>query len=180
MKVAKSTNPSSAAVMLPPSMIEILSAGVDVAGRQHRADRAARQQRAGRQLEARRRDGLDRGRCLTAAARGAARFTRRRILTRFLGFAARRLALAQAVLPEQAVEVDAIDARRAGRRADAVLVLAQQLFEVAALERAHPGLARLAQRLADVDGALRAGHRRASRPALRGGAKSCSATQRSR
>ena len=68
------------------------------------------------------------------------------------------LALAEAVFPEQPVEIDAIDAGRARRRADAVLVLAQQLFQVAAFERADPGLARLAQRLADVDGALGPGN----------------------
>src|SRR3954454_7144565 len=74
--------------------------------------------------------------------------------------ARRRLSLAEAVLPEQAIEVDAIHARGARRRADAVLVLAKQLFEVPPLERADPGLARLAQRLADVHRALRSRDRR--------------------
>src|SRR5450631_4852566 len=97
------------------------------------------------------------GLCSTATATGAARFTpdSRQVF----GLAPRGLAGPQTVLPEQAIEIDPVDPRRPRRRTDPVFVLPQQLFQVAPLEGAHPGLARLAQRLADVDRALRAGDR---------------------
>ena len=119
--------------------------------RRPRAARAASAGlRAGRDLAPR----GPRQRAFAPAASAGLRTTRRAVL---------RADLAQPRPPQQAVELDAIDARAARRGADVAAVRGEELLEVLALEPAQPAIALDAQRLRHIHA-----RRGARRDVLRG------------